>query len=410
MASHTCRTRHGEHGQALVLTAVALIALCAVVGLAFDIGYLFDDKRRAQTAADAAALAGAREWRKAGNAGVVAAANAGAATNGFTNGQNGTDVVVNIPPTSGYYANNPSFLETIVTRSRPTLFLGIVNFQSGTVRARAVAGLKESPNCIYALDPKAKVGLNVSGGSTLNAQCGIVVNSNSNTALNGNGTGSSVTGAAITVTGKYTGCCFSPDPRSDIPPEPDPLGDRAAPTFSGCNYNDTHVTGTVTTLGPGVYCGGIQVSNGGNATLLPGTYVMDGGGFSVSGGSTINGAGVTIYNTATKAKDYDSVTISGDTTGSLTAPTSGPMEGMLFFQDRTITSKKTNSISGGANLTLEGALYFPTTDLNFSGSTAIDSYTILVAATINITGGSTINDSYGDLTDGNPLKTIALGE
>src|SRR5262249_15233615 len=124
MASRMCSTRDGERGQVLVLTAVALIALCAVVGLAFDVWYLFDDRRRPQTAADAAALAGAREWRKAGSAGVVAAANAGAASNGFTNGQNGTDVVVNIPPTSGYYASNSSFLETIVSRSRPTLFLG----------------------------------------------------------------------------------------------------------------------------------------------------------------------------------------------------------------------------------------------------------------------------------------------
>src|SRR5262249_14385990 len=158
----------------------------------------------------------------------------------------------------------------------------------------------------------------------LNAQCGIVVDSNSKTALNGNGTGSSVTGTAITVTGKTAGCCFSPDPRTDIPPEPDPLADRAAPTFSGCNYTDTHGNGTVTTLGPGVYCGGISVSNAGNCTFLAGTYVLDGGGFSVSGGSTINGTGVTFYNTATKAKDYDSVTISGDTIGTLSAPTSGP--------------------------------------------------------------------------------------
>ena len=57
-------TRRTQGGQALVLTAVALVALLAVMGLAIDMGVLRYDKRLQQTAADAAALAGGTELQQ----------------------------------------------------------------------------------------------------------------------------------------------------------------------------------------------------------------------------------------------------------------------------------------------------------------------------------------------------------
>ena len=50
-----------SEGQALVLMAFALIALAAMVGLAIDGGRLYSQRRQAQNAADAAAMAGTRE-------------------------------------------------------------------------------------------------------------------------------------------------------------------------------------------------------------------------------------------------------------------------------------------------------------------------------------------------------------
>lgn len=52
--------KDNEKGQAIVLIAFALIALLAVTGLALDGGRLYQYRRQAQNAADAAALAGAR--------------------------------------------------------------------------------------------------------------------------------------------------------------------------------------------------------------------------------------------------------------------------------------------------------------------------------------------------------------
>ena len=51
--------RKSQGGQALILVAVALPVLLAMVGLAFDVGFLEMMNRTAQTAADSAAIAGA---------------------------------------------------------------------------------------------------------------------------------------------------------------------------------------------------------------------------------------------------------------------------------------------------------------------------------------------------------------
>ncbi len=50
-----------DSGQALVILAIGLLALIAFVGLAIDGGRLYAERRRAQNAADAIALAGARQ-------------------------------------------------------------------------------------------------------------------------------------------------------------------------------------------------------------------------------------------------------------------------------------------------------------------------------------------------------------
>src|SRR5437870_7960893 len=108
--------RAGARGQVLAMTAFSLIALCALVGLAADTGYFFDCKRQMQTAADAAALAGAEQLRRAGTTQPVTAANSAAVANGFTNGASGTTVAVHNPPLSGYYTADTSYVEAIITQ------------------------------------------------------------------------------------------------------------------------------------------------------------------------------------------------------------------------------------------------------------------------------------------------------
>lgn len=57
----TAKRKDREHGQALIVLAFGLLALVAFAGLAIDGGRLYAQRRQTQNAADAAALAGARE-------------------------------------------------------------------------------------------------------------------------------------------------------------------------------------------------------------------------------------------------------------------------------------------------------------------------------------------------------------
>jgi len=402
------------------MAAFSLIALCALVGLAADTGYFFDYKRQMQTAADAAALAGAEQLRRGGNGNgqIVNAADAAAASNGFTNTVNGTGIQVHIPPLSGYYTSDGSYVEAIISQTRPTLFMGILGLQSANVSARAVAGVQDSPNCIYALG-QTGTGLAINGsGSSLSAACGIVVDSSAGSALNA-GAGA-VFGTSVAITGTYSGSCSSSEPsgcRTGVPPQPDPLAQLADPQFSGCDFGaptPVNVSGGVVTLNPGTYCNGISIGSGASVTFQPGVYILNGGGLSVSGNSTIQGTGVTFYNTEQGKYSYGPVNLTGGTLGFLNAPTSGPTEGILFFQDRTITpksSQSTNVIAGSSNLNFNGTFYFPTTNLTFSGGGQVaTNYTIFVAKTIVVGGNTTLSANFSSLQDGNPIKRVTLAE
>jgi Flp pilus assembly protein TadG len=57
----SCRARLSvTHGQIIIFVAVVAVGMLGMLGLATDLGYTFAQKRSAQNAADAAALAGSR--------------------------------------------------------------------------------------------------------------------------------------------------------------------------------------------------------------------------------------------------------------------------------------------------------------------------------------------------------------
>ena len=99
-----------EAGQALILTAVALVVLMGFAGLAIDMGVMRYDKRLQQTAADAAAIAGASNLAFGG---VAAGAQDAASRVGYTDNGGGQVsnctgaavgticVEVNNPPATG---------------------------------------------------------------------------------------------------------------------------------------------------------------------------------------------------------------------------------------------------------------------------------------------------------------------
>ena len=96
------RTPREPGGQILVIFALSLVVLIGMTGLALDGGSAFSQRRDQQTATDLAALAGANDYLINNNEPqAIAAAQAIAASNGFTDGLDGTVVTVNVDTSNG---------------------------------------------------------------------------------------------------------------------------------------------------------------------------------------------------------------------------------------------------------------------------------------------------------------------
>jgi Flp pilus assembly protein TadG len=413
--------RNKERGYTLVFVALGLTVLLGCVGLSFDVGNLEYTQRRMQTAADAAAQSGAHEIQRGDPSGAVTAAQNDATSDGFANGTNNITVTVNNPPQTGYYVGSSTAVEAIITQSVPTLFMGLLNKKSVTVYARAVSAQVSSSNCVFALDGSASDALQATNDAQVTINCGVVVDSTSSSALYATGS-AQINATGVTVVGGYStnnNGKISPTPITGVIPMADPLAYEQAPTVGSCTYtnypNPGSMGGQTVTLSQGTYCNGINIANGMTGKLNPGLYIISGGGLNIAGGSTVTGTGVTFYITKGNGYSFAPVVINNGTNVTFTAPTSGSYAGLLFFQDRTITTSNTsNSVTqfaGGTTMNLTGALYFPGTQLDISnGTNASDAYTIIVADTISLEGGMTFNGNYSSLNGIAPITVATLGE
>lgn len=122
-----------------------------------------------------------------------------------------------------------------------------------------------------------------------------------------------------------------PEPITDCPKIEDPLKDRPLPKASGCDFAGVNVKKDET-LSPGVYCGGLTISNGASARLKPGTYVIKDGPLIVADGATFKGAKISLFMTGSNSL----IDFRADSTISISAPESGPLAGILISEDRNV--------------------------------------------------------------------------
>jgi hypothetical protein len=391
-------------GQALVFVTLSLLVLTGVVGLAIDMGYLRYTKRRLQTAADSAAVAGASELR--GGNYYTAALNDSKA-NGFENGVNGVTVNPTNPPVDEPFSdkvNKKDYVEVLVRQDAPTFFMRLFGVKKASLSATAVAVLGSSKGCVYALGLLGGITVN---GNVNAPNCGVV--DNAILSIGGGCITASSIGVVLNLLG---GGCTNPPPILGIAPSADPLAYVAPPAPAGCNpktvtvnSNKANNNNQPTRLAPGCYGGGIQILDANTApvTFQTGVYYITGGvGLQFAGSGDISGNGVIFYVTNGAPVNMNStgaVTLSAPT-GSMVAGVPG---GILIYQDRGNT--QTANISG--NLTLNGALYFPSAQLNLGGNLT-STYAIIVAQIIGFNGTFGIGADYGSLPDGSPIKSAVL--
>lgn len=398
LAVRFLRDRSGAYAAIFGLIAPIFIGALA---LGTETGVWYSTHEKMQAAADSSALSAAIGLN-GGGTNVTLEANATAGSNGFVNGSSGTVVTVNNPPISGPNAGNPEAVEVIIKQPQNLLFSSLFLTSPVVVQARAVAG--RAPPCVIALSQTPLVSL-VTGiaaaafANVLADQCTVADNSPGLVALTA-ALFSTITAQKVEVVGGFLGLLGTVTPAPvNAPPTPDPFAGTTVPDISSlpCNLYSFSTYGNITgavNLSPGRYCGGLTVIGGGNATLSPGTYYMDGGllGLSVLLGGTVTGTGVTIVLTSSNPLvNLPGLSLLG--TANLTAPSSGPYAGLVVFEDRPVTLGVLPGLgltyAGGAAANLIGTIYAPHSVVTYAlgGPAHTGQCTRLIADTIAFAAG-----------------------
>ncbi len=227
--------------------------------------------------------------------------------------------------------------------------------------------------CIIAQSPSQNDALVVSGKSTVNA-AGCAAYSNSKSAKGVNVKDDSRLRSLMSCTaGGYTGKMinYSPTPVMDCPPIPDPLAARAkmidASLVIGCDYTKMTVKGGNRTLQPGNYCKGLTITDGAAVQFTPGIYVFVDERLKVDKAAKVSGSGVGLVFIGKKGE----LTLSNDSSVSLSAPEEGVMAGILIYGQPSAKQRKFSIVSKDAQ-ELTGTVYLPGDTLTVGGDDDLD--------------------------------------
>ncbi|MBI3418989.1 MAG: hypothetical protein HY053_02500 [Proteobacteria bacterium] len=404
-----------QRGTIIALWAMLLPLMAGMGGLALDAGNWYMNARDLQSAADASVLTAAYKSGQGSTTNLTTLVENEMARNGYSTGVN---VVVNSPPAAGSYTNDLTAVEALVSVSSHSFLASALGVQGSTITARAVARRNISPSnaCILALNSSALDAVDVGGSAVLTSgKCVMASNSTTSSSISIGGNSdltlnSMYSAGNIHYYGNYTVDLSSPAQTFRTPLD-DPYAGLSVPTASATCASTTINRHGSTTFQPGTYCNGIKLVSGNTVTLNSGTYILQGN-FDIGAQASISGSDVTIILEG-KNGNYGSVKINGGSTVNLTAQTSGTYKGLVMMEDRNAPSSTKEVFNGGASMTLQGGLYFPSADVQFNGNNGQNvSCLQLVASTISFSGTSNFNDdcdSFG--TEKIPLPgSVVLAE
>ena len=245
--------------------------------------------------------------------------------------------------------------------------IAVMDEGGSTATITGTATIKDDLGLLL-LDPTGSQSLMVTGNADVTVtgvRGGVVVDSNDATKaafVTGNGV---VTAGDFDVTGGVfrAGNGVVPSPVDHETPTPNPLS-LGLPS----PLPPAPVGNTATVLNPGTYVGGLHLSGKNAVTLQPGVYVMEGGGFSVTGQASVMGSGVVIINIPSGPSD--TISVSGKGVVTLSAPGIGqPFQGVAVFQNP--ASANPVSFSGQATVKITGVVYTPAAPVSITGNAVV---------------------------------------
>lgn len=422
-----------EDGAVVFTFALIATLLIAVLGLGIDVGAWHRVDRSLQNAADAAAVAAARN----GTSSYQSEATAVAAQYGLVDGSGGVTVTALNNQTCPNGQTN-CFSVTVAMSAAPQFFSQVVGIPAPSLSSSAMAGGGQTHSyCLLAVAssgtdpaittngaPKADLSgcsimsntssdchghdLKADNGDAHKMDSGCGVNQNSNV-------------AAIPDPYKSLTSNIPTDPCGGLyPQEPTKKGGSPLPSL-----NTWGLVGFTTamalpyppsTANRGIVCGDLQLL--GDVTLTtasPGSLLVIVNGQLDTNGHTLKtvaGSALTIIFTGT-AGSYTHAPTGGGTLD-FPAPTSGPWSGVAIYQDPSLTSGMDISAAGNSpTWDITGLVYLPHSSVTFSGavnkSSNGASCFALVVDNITINGTGDILAKGGCAAAGLNLPTATVG-
>ena len=394
--------KKSESGQALIIIVFSILGLMGMSALAIDGGNAYVDRRRAETAASAAALSASITRIEGGN--WRAAALAAAKTNGYDNNGISNTVELNTPPLNGPYVGNSEYIEVIITSHLSTYFGPVIGFPTITNVVNAVSQSKPAEYgqmfdgyALVSLAPRSKCDRQKSfwihSEATINLEGGgLFINSNNpDCAFIQFGSGSvrirddspfTVVGGAQVQKPKL----ITPFPmQTGAIPMPYPPAIQMPKVSCGATMAIADVElGTMT---PGNWDDG-DFPPEGIHTLESGIYCINGD-FIVDGGERLIGNSVVLL------IEHGSVHISGQAEVELSSPRAGTLNGLLMYVP--IKNKSIIALSGNKDSSYQGTIFAPGADVRINGLDSDFGYhSQIIGYYIEVDGTSNIHIKYID--------------
>jgi hypothetical protein len=303
LVARLTRRIKNQSGAILVLTGTMMVAFIGLAALAIDVGSFYQAQRQAQGAADAAALAGVNFLPTSQSLATTAAANY---------------VAQNYPgATATETYPSSTQIKVVVSASTPSFFGRVFGITSANVGASAIAGqpVGTTPAALFAMDSSCGGdGVSIDGNGE-SIPGGITSNGSFTQKGQGSFGGTTYGGPNGCSSSKDQGTFASgPTPLASLSPWPfdyslpalKPACTQSAPTFTFSSSNNTDA----------VYCatGKISISDGvslPNATLIGGSFSINGNNISVGSAST--GNGLSIYQTGTSTLEITGNNVNANT-------------------------------------------------------------------------------------------------
>lgn len=345
-----------ERGGVAVVFALALVPVLAAAGAAIDYSRASSARAGLQNAVDAAVLAGLKvpANRRASTADAVLKERLPALGAELDQASFGPTAA------GGLRGRVKVRLRSVFGRLFAADGIAVSALSEGALRPRAAANEAGSA-CVLLLDPSAPEALRLEAGAVLSApSCEVHVETRATVAAHlARGSvldsrraclrGSGLIASGGRAGAVETACRTVPDPHRDALP---------APADVPCQARRPAPRSGPLELEPGAHCGGIAVEPGRTVVLKPGFHVIRDGSLSLGAGTTLKGAGVTLF----LADARSGLHVAPGGRIELSAPTAGPHAGVLLFEPAGLP-RSTLALHATRGQELQGLVHLPSRTL-----------------------------------------------